>query len=256
MLHCRYSKHMRCQAEHALLTEWRAITCYSILTFGERRLWQKKPTSVISAHCLGVIFGCCFFSGSPYIHRHDGVTTKGGILSWWQEPTHLNTYETPWKTNGWNLQITHEKKGKWSEPNLQGIMCKMLIFKGCISQNGNLPIKYTPKDWHRTWKWWDWEDDFPLPCGVYPQVPAVNLPGCRDEHNVWNHLLGLFCFILFFNKHPFKWHWIFHLYVYVWTITYVLLLYHISGFYLILLILLCDITSGTMQVETKGTLQT
>ena len=25
---------------------------------------------------------------------------------------------TPWKINGWNLQITHEKKGKWSEPNL------------------------------------------------------------------------------------------------------------------------------------------
>ena len=25
---------------------------------------------------------------------------------------------TPWKINGWNLQITHEKKGTWSEPNL------------------------------------------------------------------------------------------------------------------------------------------
>ena len=25
---------------------------------------------------------------------------------------------TLWKINGWNLQITHEKKGKWSEPNL------------------------------------------------------------------------------------------------------------------------------------------
>ena len=53
------------------------------------------------------------------------------------EPNSLNQYEliwkkeelemvqmvqlktfTPWKINSWNLQITHEKKGKWSEPNL------------------------------------------------------------------------------------------------------------------------------------------
>ena len=31
-------------------------------------------------------------------------------------------------TAGSPTAITHEKKGKWSEPNLQGIMCKMLIF--------------------------------------------------------------------------------------------------------------------------------
>ena len=39
---------------------------------------------------------------------------------------------TPWKTNGWNLQITHEKKGTWSEPNLQGIMFHVnLQIQGC-----------------------------------------------------------------------------------------------------------------------------
>ena len=30
----------------------------------------------------------------------------------------------------WNLQITHEKKGKWSEPNLQGIMVHVNL-PGC-----------------------------------------------------------------------------------------------------------------------------
>ena len=30
----------------------------------------------------------------------------------------------------WNLQITHEKKGKWSEPNLQGIMVHFYL-PGC-----------------------------------------------------------------------------------------------------------------------------
>ena len=36
---------------------------------------------------------------------------------------------TPWKINVLNLQITHKKKGKWSEPNLQGIMFQPLIFQ-------------------------------------------------------------------------------------------------------------------------------
>ena len=32
--------------------------------------------------------------------------------------------------NGWNLQITHEMKGKWSEPNLQDYGTQPLIFRG------------------------------------------------------------------------------------------------------------------------------
>ena len=37
-------------------------------------------------------------------------------------PTPASKYGHCWyvtgKIKGWNLQITHEKKGKWSEPNL------------------------------------------------------------------------------------------------------------------------------------------
>ena len=40
---------------------------------------------------------------------------------------------TPWKINGWNIQITHEKKGKWSEPNLYEDMFQPLIFQGLPS---------------------------------------------------------------------------------------------------------------------------
>jgi len=49
---------------------------------------------------------------------------------------------TPWKINGWNIQITHKKKGKWSEPNLYDYVpavnlpgCTlMLFFSICIFQ--------------------------------------------------------------------------------------------------------------------------
>ena len=42
---------------------------------------------------------------------------------------------TLWKINGWNLQITHEKKGTWSEPNLhdyvQNVNLHGCNFRGC-----------------------------------------------------------------------------------------------------------------------------
>ena len=41
---------------------------------------------------------------------------------------------TPWKINGWNLQITHEKKGKWSSKPPWA--CSMLIFRGVVNRNG------------------------------------------------------------------------------------------------------------------------
>ena len=52
-----------------------------------------------------------------------------GLFSWGELPVCFRD-STPWKINGWNLQITHEKKGKISEPNLQGIMFQPLIFQG------------------------------------------------------------------------------------------------------------------------------
>ncbi len=38
---------------------------------------------------------------------------------------------TPWKINGWNLQITHLSKGKWSSK--PPWLCSMLIFRGVQS---------------------------------------------------------------------------------------------------------------------------
>ena len=42
---------------------------------------------------------------------------------------------TPWKIKKWNLKITHEKKGTWSEPNLHDYswLCSMFIFKGACN---------------------------------------------------------------------------------------------------------------------------
>ena len=38
---------------------------------------------------------------------------------------------TPWKINGWNLQITHLKKGNLSEPNLHGYVPTVNL-QGCM----------------------------------------------------------------------------------------------------------------------------
>ena len=57
---------------------------------------------------------------------------------------------TPWKINGWNLQITHlERKMIWTKPPL---LCSMLIFRGVIS--------YSPRSWTcRPWKMVGKEND-------------------------------------------------------------------------------------------------
>ena len=48
---------------------------------------------------------------------------------------------TPWKINGWNLQITHERKGKSSEPNLHEDMFHVNL-QGChYFQVGKKPAK-------------------------------------------------------------------------------------------------------------------
>ena len=65
---------------------------------------------------------------------------------------HLN----PWKMNGWNLhQITHERKGNWSEPNLH-LLCSMLIFRGVVSftcwhHNETSPLRENPHQVLFTW---------------------------------------------------------------------------------------------------------
>ena len=56
------------------------------------------------------------------------LETSIDIMNMWSQSC---IYDTPWKINGWNLQITHEKKGTWSEPNLQGIMFHISL-RGCI----------------------------------------------------------------------------------------------------------------------------
>ena len=48
-----------------------------------------------------------------------------GINMWFCSlpPKQKQTQQTPWKINGWNLQIIHFFQGKWSsKPNLQGIL--------------------------------------------------------------------------------------------------------------------------------------
>ena len=74
----------------------------------------------------------------------------------------------PWKINGWNLQITHEKKGNWSSK--PPWLCSMLIFRGvqilfldlgCFcSTHGflswglslRIPRSRISRSWKNTWK--------------------------------------------------------------------------------------------------------
>ena len=46
--------------------------------------------------------------------------------------TFINFHKStpPWKIDGWNLQITHEKKGTWSINQTSMIMFQPLIFRG------------------------------------------------------------------------------------------------------------------------------
>ena len=97
---------MECQDEHALLTQWTAITCHIVLILKTRlsshvlplkqyvkKHIQTEPSKSFN-HVLHNPFqqkthtpSSSFVADFPmvypqgrYIHRHDGVTTKGGIL--------------------------------------------------------------------------------------------------------------------------------------------------------------------------------
>ena len=52
---------------------------------------------------------------------------------------------TPWKMNGWNLQITHFYR-KWSEPNLHD-SGSMLIFRGVPQKFDNLIYRFLKVKW-------------------------------------------------------------------------------------------------------------
>ena len=62
--------------------------------------------------------------GRVSLDSHEGLWENQGGLPQRFETLKLNESRSNWytlrETNGWNLQpqITHLKKGKWSEPNL------------------------------------------------------------------------------------------------------------------------------------------
>ena len=66
---------------------------------------------------------------------------KAPIDYWGEIPQNYHTFACclippKWVHPGrltWNLLINHELKGKWSEPNLQGIMFLPLIFQGALN---------------------------------------------------------------------------------------------------------------------------
>ena len=95
------------------------FTCsdaFRILGYSEGRWDSNSPSEIL---LLGLEL--------PQTSLTGGATFIKCIQLWGETPC----IYTPWKINGWNLQITHEKKGTWSEPNLQGIMFQPLIFQGC-----------------------------------------------------------------------------------------------------------------------------
>ena len=65
----------------------------------------------------------------------------------------------PWKINSWNLQIIHEKKGTWSEPNLQWIIFQPLTFRGVDDKNTEIRKIY----------------DFNPPCPPFRRMSDVSL---------------------------------------------------------------------------------
>ena len=48
----------------------------------------------------------------------------------------LDTWFTPWKINGWNLEITHLEKGRLSEPNLHDNVTAVNL-QGCTFHYSN-----------------------------------------------------------------------------------------------------------------------
>ena len=82
----------------------------------------------------------------------------GGSIGRFQHASYLHVLSSlflmgknlhPKEINGWNLQITINhpwKEGKWSEQNLHGIMCKILIFTRWWSQ---ICFYLHPENWRR-----------------------------------------------------------------------------------------------------------
>ena len=74
----------------------------------------------------------------------------------------FSQFNTPWKINGWNLRITHKKKGKWSEPSTSMRTWSMWVFP----KMGVKPPKWMVKI---------------MEVSLLKLLgPAVNLQGCKS----------------------------------------------------------------------------
>ena len=65
------------------------------------------------------------------VHKQIQSLSSDRPLQWQAARECLSDTVTPWKINGWNLEITHETKGKRSEPNLHEDMFHVYL-QGCI----------------------------------------------------------------------------------------------------------------------------
>ena len=117
--------------------------------------WRKSPKTTRDI--------CCFFDSPPQKnspHLHQGESRNRTVtfycfflclpcinLPFWGQcsPCHFDhgvmilTNDqgikcTKKKINGWKLQITHEERKMIGTIHLQGIMCKMLGFRGCTGR--------------------------------------------------------------------------------------------------------------------------
>ena len=122
------------------------------------------PTAVNLYHCLRelsflirTIFTCKTTSSSFYMYfisiacPSSGATTNLPMCPTVRFEPNKNWHHwhgscelwvvTPWKINGWNIQITHlERKMIWTKPLW---LCSMLIFQGV-----HKPQKLSRKHWH------------------------------------------------------------------------------------------------------------
>ena len=76
------------------------------------------------------------FGSSAWIVAKDEVAdfvSHDGCMDVWYLPT-------PWKINMVHLQITYEKKGKWSSNQTSMRTCSMLILRGVHENHKNQPF--------------------------------------------------------------------------------------------------------------------
>ena len=105
---------------------WLCVSKFSFI--GYIRIFAKKSYDFFVRVLPGGDFDYFLFS-SRTLEKWSNLTS---IFFEWVETINLSI-ATPWKINGWNLQITHEKKGTWSSKPLQYDylwLCSMLIFQG------------------------------------------------------------------------------------------------------------------------------